>query len=393
MERNKMRPHLEVDRIYKNTANWKNPEDEFNSMFHNFPDSKGIRNMGGFRCKSKKGRSGSKIDDVAFVVLVTTFGEPEWPDSLDEETGVFIYYGDNRSPGDLHSTHLGGNSLLKEVFDRLHSGERHSIPPFLCFESKQTPSGSYMRYLGLAVPGAVGISPMEDLVAVWKRRDKRFQNYKSIFTILIENRIQWEWLDDLVNSIKSTDSYQCPPAWKLWVNTKKISALKCSSRPSPRSKNDQLPIETTDKILLDRIKKITNREFEYVARELLYMLDSSFTSLELTPPVKDGGRDIIGFYRVGKAPCQAQLTVFAEAKKWNGSVGVKPVARLISRIKHRDLGVFITTSWFDRQIQQELIDDKHPVILVSGKEITSILRDNDINTVPRLEEWLKIIIQ
>lgn len=388
-----MRPHLEVDRIYKNTANWKNPDDDFNRMFHNFPDGKGIRNMGGFRCKSKRGRHGSKIDDVAFVVLVTTFGEPEWPDSLDEETGVFIYYGDNRSPGDLHATHLGGNSLLREVFDKLHSGERNSIPPFLCFESRQTSSGSYMRYLGLAVPGAVGISPMEDLVAVWKRRDKRFQNYKSIFTILLENRIKWEWLDDLANNIKSTDSSHCPLTWKLWVNNGKISALKCSSRPCPRSKHDQIPAESIDKILLDRIKKISDREFEYVARELLYMLDSSFTALELTPPVRDGGRDVVGFYRVGRAPCQAHLTVYAEAKKWSGSVGVKPVARLISRIKHRDLGVFITTSWFDRQIQQELIDDKHPIILVSGREITSILKENDINTLTLMEKWIENIIQ
>jgi hypothetical protein len=321
-----------------------------------------------------------------------TFEEPEWPDSLDEETGVFTYYGDNRSPGDLHSTHLGGNSLLKEVFDKLHSGERNSIPPFLCFESKQTSSGSYMQYLGLAVPGAVGISPMEDLVAVWKRRDKRFQNYKSTFTILLENRIKWEWLDDLVNNVKATDSSHCPSTWELWVNNGKISALKCTSRPFPRSKNDQIPMDATDKMLLDRIKKISDREFEYVAKELLYMLDSSFTDLELTPPVRDGGRDVIGFYRVGKTPCLTRLTVYAEAKKWSGSVGVKPVARLISRIKHRDIGVFITTSWYDKQIQQELIDDKHPVILVSGKEIISILKENDINTVEKIEKWLQNVL-
>jgi restriction endonuclease Mrr len=84
--------------------------------------------------------------------------------------------------------------------------------------------------------------------------------------------------------------------------------------------------------------------------------------------------------------------VYAEAKKWSGSVGVKPVARLISRIKHRDIGVFITTSWYDKQIQQELIDDKHPVILVSGKEIISILKENDINTVEKIEKWLQNVL-
>ena len=35
----------------------------------------------------------------AYVILYTTMSELEWPDYLDEETGVFRYYGDNRNQG------------------------------------------------------------------------------------------------------------------------------------------------------------------------------------------------------------------------------------------------------------------------------------------------------
>lgn len=35
----------------------------------------------------------------AYVVLYTSMEELEWPDYLDEETGIFRYYGDNRQPG------------------------------------------------------------------------------------------------------------------------------------------------------------------------------------------------------------------------------------------------------------------------------------------------------
>ena len=77
--------------------------------------------MGGFRAKCKSCGTVSALESTAFVILVTTFDEPEWPDTYDEETGVFTYYGDKRSPGDLHDTPLRGNLLLSETFDKLHS--------------------------------------------------------------------------------------------------------------------------------------------------------------------------------------------------------------------------------------------------------------------------------
>lgn len=51
--------------------------------------------------------------------------ELEWPDFLDEETGVFRYYGDNRQPG----------------------------------------NGRNIQFLGLAAPGNSNISPDRDLVS------------------------------------------------------------------------------------------------------------------------------------------------------------------------------------------------------------------------------------
>jgi hypothetical protein len=33
------------------------------------------------------------------VVLYRTMSEPNWQDSIDEENGLFVYFGDNRKPG------------------------------------------------------------------------------------------------------------------------------------------------------------------------------------------------------------------------------------------------------------------------------------------------------
>lgn len=55
------------------------------------------------KCGNSSGfRKVSRVDDpskMAYVVLYTSMSELEWPDYLDEETGIFRYYGDNRKPG------------------------------------------------------------------------------------------------------------------------------------------------------------------------------------------------------------------------------------------------------------------------------------------------------
>ena len=53
----------------------------------------------------------------AYVVLYTSMIELAWPDYLDEETGIFRYYGDNRTPGkSILDTPRKGNELLELVF-------------------------------------------------------------------------------------------------------------------------------------------------------------------------------------------------------------------------------------------------------------------------------------
>ena len=53
----------------------------------------GVGNMGGFRY------SGSLPTDLAVVVLYTSGMDRDWPDTLDPQTGLFTYFGDNKTPG------------------------------------------------------------------------------------------------------------------------------------------------------------------------------------------------------------------------------------------------------------------------------------------------------
>lgn len=386
---------LRLDSLYRNTNNWKNVEDQFN-IFFRFDDGKGINNVSGFRPKSRSDINNTGIISCAFCVLVTNLGELEWPDEINLETGIFTYYGDNRVPGSaIDATPVGGNKLLQVTYEALHTNNRDQIKPFLCFEAVGTKEGKYMKFLGLAAPGGQGISSVDDLVSVWKIKDKkRFQNYKSIFTILNDGEVSKQWLEDLVKGVKPHESKYAPSSWSYWVRTGIYKAMECKSETNPRTKLDQLPgSEEEVRILEYLFNSLSDRQFEYVAAEIVRLLDPAFKDLLVTQATKDGGRDVIGKYYLGHAGHQIRLSVYVEAKKWkiDSSVGVKPMMRLISRLKHRDIGVFITTSFFDQQIQKELIEDGHPVMLISGGDIARLLIKSDLSDRESLCAWVDSI--
>lgn len=64
------------------------------------------------------------------------------------------------------------------------------------------------------------------------------------------------------------------------------------------------------------------------------------------------------------------------------------MSRLISRIKHREFGVLVTTSYVDRQAYREVTDDGHPVILIAAQDIVGLLRSAGVRTPLQVDAWL-----
>lgn len=202
---------LIVDAIYKGGAT-----SDFGAepLHHIFPKC-GI--SGGFR----KVRRVDDSTKMAYVVLYTTLNEPEWPDSIDNSTGVFKYYGDNRTAGRaLTDTNAGGNRLLENVFSILNSnGPYDDIPPFFIF--RNVGIGRDMQFLGVAAPGTCCMSPEHELIALWKTiNGSRFQNYEAYFTVLDtgEEPITRTWLEKLINDHASSIAY-APAAWRSFINS------------------------------------------------------------------------------------------------------------------------------------------------------------------------------
>src|SRR5690348_5721088 len=135
---------LYVDATYEGGRKGNAGDDPLNALLK-------VSNQGGFRYRGNLG-------NLELVVLTSTLSEPDWPDALDRETGIFTYYGDNRHPGTgLHETRRHGNEILKWLFDLAHSGPegRSRVPPILVFA--KAGRARDVIFLGLAVPGSVDL--------------------------------------------------------------------------------------------------------------------------------------------------------------------------------------------------------------------------------------------
>lgn len=343
----------------------------------------GVGNQRGFRPKAKS------LAKARIIALVMSGKEVAWPNTLDPFSGLLTYFGDNRKPGvELDVPY--GNRLLLEMFTAAWDGKRDVIPPLLVFE--KTGVGRNVMFRGLAVPGAKGIAKGDDLVAVWRSSNgARFQNYRALFTILDVNRVDREWLTEVKQGVDSAKN--APQAWRSWVQTGTYTPL-ISKRIGTRSKSEQLPATEADLSLLKALHATFANDpyaFEACAVEIWRLLAENTGEVNLTRPWRDGGRDALGTYLFGPPSDRLPVEFALEAKCYqaSNSVGVKEMSRLIARLRHRQFGVFVTTSYFNPQAYKEVRDDQHPVVLISGRDIVDALHKGGVTDQQTLRAWLR----
>ena len=56
------------------------------------------------------------------------------------------------------------------------------------------------------------------------------------------------------------------------------------------------------------------------------------------------------------------------------------MSRLISRIRYRQFGIMVTTSYIHEQAYKEVVEDDHPILIIAGKDIADVLRNNGIDS-------------
>lgn len=360
-----------------------------------------VGNQGGFRY------IGPSMNPK-FIILYTSGEDVYWQDELDKETGLFIYYGDNKKGGkSLHDTKLKGNEILKNIFSLASSKsleERLKIPPIFIFRKAL---GRDVKFLGLAVPGSVNLPEKNWLTALWAQNahGDRYQNYRAYFTVLDNSSgsniskspdINLSWLTDILEGSAYSSKY-APKQWIDYIKTGRIKALVAPKVKVYLKKDQQLPTEPSDKFnslkYLQKffIDKDRGYSFEKFAVDMIFKMDSQVTEIYQTRNVRDGGFDGYGKYRIFKdASTTLDFDFYLEAKCYepSKSVGVKETSRLISRIKNRQFGILFTTSYLADQAYQEIVEDSHPITIITGKNIIDFLYDLGFNSFDKISSFI-----
>ena len=391
---------LYVDAIYKADPLKKNLSAEVLSKLL------GVKNQGGFRYLGK-------TETPNLVVLFSSGEDIYWRDEMDSSLGLFLYYGDNKTPGnDLHKTNLHGNEILRYMFQLAASDDfdiRKHIPPVLVFKKS---GGRDVKFLGLAVPGIKGKPSKDWLTAVWgcNKEGERFQNYKSYFTILNTTSgskfedgygINLAWINDIEKG-NAFDSIYAPTVWKNYIKKKTYSPLLSRILAYKIGIETQMPQEPVKEKMLETIhdyfiEKDRGYSFEQFASDIVESLDDAVVNIETTKPYKDGGFDAEGRYKIFKNVENSVFVEFYMQAKCYGKknpVGVTDTARLISRIKNRQFGIMVTTSYIADQAYKEVREDGHPIVFINGKNIIDyIYNEIEIRSVDQLIKWLNLNYQ
>ena len=387
---------LYIDAIYKADPNEKTMKAEVISKLL------GVKNQGGFRFLGK-------MSCPKLVVLFTSGKDIYWKDNLDIDTGTLLYYGDNKTPGtELHNTILGGNKILRHIFKLAYSEDikqRENIPPIFVFKNA---NGRDVKFMGLAVPGKIGMPKKEWLTAVWgcNINDDRFQNYKSYFTILntstgseFENEegINLAWLNDIEKG-NALQSKYCPTEWKNYILNKKFLTLEAKREKNVKSKENQLPSDEKQLKMLVELQKFfigkdRGYSFEKFAADILKQMNINISDIEVTRPYKDGGFDAKGNYTIFReAESSVSINFYMQAKCYsiNNSIGVKDTSRLISRTKNNQFGILFTTSYIANQAYTEILKDGQSIVIITGKNIIDFLfNELELRDVDKMLEYLK----
>ena len=252
-------------------------------------------------------------------------------------------------------------------------------------------TGRDVRFRGLLAPGSDWLTGEEDLVGVWRTTGgQRFQNYRAEFTVLNAAVVTWAWITELAAGNALGD--QCLRAWRTWVRSGVYDPILAASTITTRSRQDQLP-HVADQPLLDLVydhSRTGGTALSSSPPTCGGLAQPNVDKIDVTRTWRDGGRDAVGDYLLGPKsdPVAVEFALEAKCHASHIGAGVRETSRLISRLRHRQFGVFVTTSFVSKQAYNEIRADGHPVVILAGRDIADILKGRGLDNVASLHTAL-----
>ena len=242
-----------------------------------------------------------------------------------------------------------------------------------------------------------------------KLKTPYFTNYMynmCVFSMKEEGeKFDWGWINDRRNPQLSSEEAgaKAPSAWKKWVREGQTSLNKVrrntsilkvipevEQRPEPGSKEEQLLLQIYDYYRNKR------HAFELLAmrvtQEIFEEAGSVFIPGWITPKSGDRGIDFVARLDFSSHMSALKIVILGQAKceKPNVPTNGVHIARTVARLKRGWFGVYVTTSYFSKGVQTEVLDDQYPVMLICGKKLAEtvekILYKRGISLTSFLEE-------
>ncbi len=361
-----MTKNYKIGHSYKDILSVSRELDEFVSWFSN--GESGIGNSGGIRSAKYLYL---QTDMPCYLVMITRgishrWYNP-WEDIIDYSTGKIFYWGDAKFNIAKEHDDFKGNKHLLKIFNKVLENQLELIPPILHFSKSKS---GVVKFNGLCV--------LTDLDLTWfEDKGNPVKNYRCELTILDIDTVTIEWLHQRVNS-KNLDELKHTNAPNVWNHYLKgdIKRLDVWSKRI-LNKDEQIPPEKSkEALLLSELHNLSPTEFEIVVVELFRNLPNINHKIVRTQPTADGGLDFYGQFSI-PYPVKYEIEFLGEAKKFgrNNAVQPKHVSRLVARLNRGQYGIFVTTSYYTKQTQKEVLADGYPVRLFSGNDIVNILKE------------------
>ena len=308
--------------------------------------------------------------------------ETPWQDFFDPDNGHIRYFGDNKDPG-KDPAKAPGNKALLAAFQLAHSFDplqRAETPPLLYFQRQKK---------GFAVFQGFGVIRSVDLLTQWDNKKQRsFTNYAFDFVVFNlekeHEQFDWSWIRsrrEASLSLKRTN-YIAPHSWQEWIKSGSNYLDRARRRVSKLSIEktvEQKPAAGSEgeRVLKQIYEYYSGRKHKFealaevISERVIGADQGNYEKGWITSAGSDGGADFIASVRLGSEFSAAKIIVLGQAKcvALNSPTHGNHIARTVARLKRGWLGAFVTTSYFSEAVQQEVIEDRYPIVLVHGKRL------------------------
>jgi hypothetical protein len=309
-----------------------------------------------------------------------------WHDNFEPDLGYVRYFGDAKKPG--NPSESPGNKLLLAELARHTSGDplvRAKSSPLVFFERVKVEGRTHgnIKFHGF------GVIERAELVTQFNPGLGYFTNYVFTFAVLSlsdeDEQFNWDWINSRRSSeyIYQDTNSLAPVSWQKWIkygHTKLETYRRRAALAKVESVESQKPKvgsreEKCLKTIYDFYSRAGKHRFELLASRVVMSHVNSFAGGYsegwVTRGSGDGGVDFVGKVRLGQGFAAVDVVVLGQAKCESLDTPTSGVAlaRTVARLKRGWIGAYVTTSFFSKQSQIEVIEDSYPLIKISGKTL------------------------